>query len=312
MADAMPATDSPNKRCFIITPIGQVLSPVRRAADGLISTVMKPILEDLQFVVHVPHEMTDPGSITRQVIQHLLDDELVVANLTGLNPNVMYGLAVRHATGRPVVVLAEVGTTLPFDVSDERTIFFTNDMTGVEEVRPLFKAMVETAMRDQTPDNPIYRVRQAGVMRDVAANAPERYIIDQMEAIRQQLTSLTVPWSRTRQQYLPYLQLLAIGRELEAGREPAIGREPLTTEYAIEVRGTYEQMREFRRQLELARAQGGPVRIVSIAQGEVTGAVPGVPQSRFIVSVSPGVEADLVKDVGRQLATAAGLTVVSA
>jgi hypothetical protein len=57
---------------------------------GFADTPLKPILVDLQFKVHVPHEMTDSGSITRQVIEHLLDDELVVANLTELNPNVMY------------------------------------------------------------------------------------------------------------------------------------------------------------------------------------------------------------------------------
>jgi hypothetical protein len=108
-----------------------------------------------------------------------------------------------------------VGTTLPFDVSDERTLFFTNDMTGVEEVRPRFKDMVEAAMRDQTPDNPIYRVRQAGVMREGAANAPERYIIDQLEAIRQQLTGLTAPRSRTP------LPLIGQGRASRCGNSVA-------------------------------------------------------------------------------------------
>lgn len=183
------------KKCFIITPLGEEKSETRRRADGVINAVITPVLDSLNIKVITPHGISTPGSIPQQVIQNILYCELVIANLTELNPNVMYELAVRHAKGTPVICIAENGTKLPFDISSERTIFYNNDMYGVEVLKSDLKKMVENALKDKTQDNPIYRADRDFKLREAVIKNEDKndvsYLIDKFDAFENKINLLT-------------------------------------------------------------------------------------------------------------------------
>lgn len=186
------AEQAEHKRiAFVIAPIGEKGSAVRRHTDGLLSAVVRPVLTDLGFEVSIAHEIALPGSISKQIIEHLLKDDLVIADLTGHNPNVMYELAVRHAAKLPVVTLAVSGTVLPFDVSSERTIFYTNDLQGSEELKPQLRQAVQDALVNPEVDNPVYRVVTANIIREAStSDDAQQYILNRLDSIQDALNRL--------------------------------------------------------------------------------------------------------------------------
>lgn len=201
-------SDNPKKSCFVVTPIGKENSDVRRAADGLIDSVLEPVCEKLDLELFVAHRIATPGSITTQVLEHLLEDDLVIANLTGLNPNVMYELAVRHAARLPVISLAEQGVALPFDISDERTIFYVDDMAGVRNLAPQLEEMAVEALADAEPDNPVYRAAKGKVMKDIHPPSDlQAFLMERLERMEVSLANLqksnTLSSKRWKDSYMP-------------------------------------------------------------------------------------------------------------
>lgn len=123
----------PQKPCLVIAPIGDPETDVRRRSDDVLEYVIRPALEPLGYAPERADEISEPGNITSQVIQRLIDDPLVVADLTGRNPNVFYELAVRHATKQPLIQLIQRGESIPFDVAVMRTISVDLTARGAQE-----------------------------------------------------------------------------------------------------------------------------------------------------------------------------------
>lgn len=132
--DVVPFLATPNRRIFVIGPIRELGSDTRTRSDDILELLVKPAAEACGFRrVDRADKLSEPGAITDQVIQHLLEDEIVIADLHEHNPNVFYELGIRHTTGKPCLLIAEVGDAVPFDVHGLRTIFLDHKNVRIWE-----------------------------------------------------------------------------------------------------------------------------------------------------------------------------------
>lgn len=111
-----------SEQAFVVMQIGDKATSERKRADEIYNYVVTPVLEELGIRAYRADLDPTPGQITPQMLRKLLDARVVIADLTGRNPNVFYELGVVHSFARPVIALADSAKALPFDTHDERVI----------------------------------------------------------------------------------------------------------------------------------------------------------------------------------------------
>jgi len=197
-------TASQRPLCFVIGPISKEGSDTRKHADLLLNAVVRHTLESAEFGYQVKRadEDGDPGMIGDRVVTDILHAELVVADLTDLNPNVFYELGIRHATGKPTIHIARTGTPLPFDNVGHRTIFV--DLADWESIQSGRSRLSASAHAIENPEhlvsNPVTHAIGIDAMR--ASADPQDVIIaklgERVASIEARLTSVgdLDTWSR--------------------------------------------------------------------------------------------------------------------
>src|SRR3954466_6599644 len=89
--------------CFVIGPIGNRLAavgtPERETYEEslrVMAEVIEPACGRLGITAVRADGLARAGELTEQIFRRLRDDDIVIADLTGANANVMYELGLRH------------------------------------------------------------------------------------------------------------------------------------------------------------------------------------------------------------------------
>lgn len=68
------------------SPIGEYGKETYERTEGILEHIIEPVAGPMNYKVLPAHKDTRPGLITSQIVQHLVDSELVIADLSGENP----------------------------------------------------------------------------------------------------------------------------------------------------------------------------------------------------------------------------------
>lgn len=160
-SDGRPSAGAETQKlsCFIVCPIGDERSEIRKRSDQIKKYIIDPAVIPLGYETTRADLVDETGQITTQIVTQLLSADLIIADLTGQNPNVFYELAIRHAFGRPFIQIIDKSERIPFDVAGQWTVMFDHkDLDSADDAKKRI-SRAATTIRDggeeYKADNPV-------------------------------------------------------------------------------------------------------------------------------------------------------------
>jgi hypothetical protein len=145
------------KICFIVTAIGESGTDTRDRADEVFSYLIGPVCEELGYKPVRVDQVDAVDNINETIINYLKTAPMVVADMTGHNPNAFYELGFRQALELPLVPIIQIGNKLPFDVISQRTVFYNLSVGKIEQSKRELKAKMKSFENFEMPESRIER-----------------------------------------------------------------------------------------------------------------------------------------------------------
>ncbi len=79
------------------------------------------------YVARLVSEMTGASVIQAEIVNNLYSDPVIICDVSGRNPNVMFELGMRIAFQKPVIIVVDDATDFSFDISPLRHIIYRRD-----------------------------------------------------------------------------------------------------------------------------------------------------------------------------------------
>lgn len=142
--------------CYVLMPFSHDLDGVYNDA---IKAAVHEALAQLDRTIRCLRgdDAVHPGSVTREIVNSIYAADVVIADLTGNNPNVFYELGVAHSLGKNTALITQNIEGSAFDVQGYRQVRYESSPAGLLRLRTQLANVVVQVLsgHDAQPSNPV-------------------------------------------------------------------------------------------------------------------------------------------------------------
>jgi hypothetical protein len=128
--------------CFVLMPFQEALTAVYELG-------IKPQVEAMGMQCRRADEIYSGQAILGDIWDSIQTAELIIADCTGKNPNVMYELGLCHAIWKRVILLSQNRDDVPFDLRQWRVIWYDFTFAGATRLKEELGRAIDALRQDK-------------------------------------------------------------------------------------------------------------------------------------------------------------------
>ena len=137
------------KIAFILMPFADEFSDVYKY-------LISDCLQDAGYDVKRADDIKSQRNIIGDIVSGIVNSDLIVADLTGANPNVYYELGIAHTLNKKVILITQEIDELPFDLRSYRVVGYSTHFARMNQARKELGELATEAFNGTLPfGNPI-------------------------------------------------------------------------------------------------------------------------------------------------------------
>lgn len=189
------------KVCGIVMPIA-AMGKYSETHWLEVRQIISDAIKDAGFKPNLVSDSEDVGVIQKRIVQNLYDNEIVVCDVSGKNPNVMFELGLRLAFDKPTIIVTDNDTGFSFDTNIIEHIIYRSDLryTSILDFKVRLTDKIKATIKASKASDYTTFLKHFGEFNASKLTKKEgslnEIILDEIASLNSKITNLSQNFSR--------------------------------------------------------------------------------------------------------------------